>query len=128
MARFIMSYRTYNWKTKNPVIDKVRTILQDEDFYTKNKRNMLHQLTGVAVSTYDGWFEGDTKDPKHTTVMATLSALGYEERFVKMGVIDLETELVAAEKWHEQQKKNRERASAKTNGKQKPKKAKGKSP
>lgn len=120
MARFIMSYRTYNWREKNPVIDKVRTILQDEGMYAKNKRSMLHSLTGVAVTTYDGWFEGETKDPKHTTIMATLSALGYEEQFVKASTIDLEKELLAAEKWRERQEAARERFKAQSNGKHKP--------
>ncbi len=115
MARFIMSYRTYNWKTKNPVIDKMRTVLQDEGMFAKNKRKMLHELSGVALSTFDGWFEGDTKDPKHATIMATMSALGYEEKFVKTEKLDFEKELEAAAKWREQQARAREKA--KTNSK-----------
>ncbi|HEX3412845.1 MAG TPA: hypothetical protein VHT00_14090 [Stellaceae bacterium] len=122
MARFIMTYRTYNWRQKNPVIDRVRTILQDEGLYTKKKRATLHALTGVAVATYDGWFEGETKDPKHTTIMATLSALGYEEQFVKTNTIDVDTELKAAAKWREKQQAEREKFEAKPNGKTRPKK------
>jgi hypothetical protein len=120
MARFIMSYRTYNWREKNPVIDKVRTILQDEGMYAKNKRSMLSALTGCSTSTYDGWFEGETRDPRHTTVMATLSALGYEERFVKAEKLDLDKELEAAAAWREKQDRARERFKAQSNGKHKP--------
>jgi hypothetical protein len=121
MARFIMSYRTYNWKNKNPVIDKVRTILQDEGMYAKNKRSMLSALSGCSTSTYDGWFEGDTRDPRHTTVMATLSALGYEERFVKAETLNLDKELAAAEQWREAQARAREKFNARPNGKHKAK-------
>jgi transcriptional regulator with XRE-family HTH domain len=121
MARFLMKYRCYNWKTKNPVIDKTRTILQDEGLYAKSKRRTLHELTGVSVSTYDGWFEGDTISPRHETVMATLAALGYEETFVKTTKINLENELEAAAKWREQQERARERQAAKPNGKGKSK-------
>jgi hypothetical protein len=125
MARFIMSYRCYNWKNKNPVIDKVRTILQDEGLYSKKTRQVLHQLSGVAVATYDGWFEGETKDPKHTTIMATLAALGYEEQFVKANEIDVDKELDAAAKWRERQEAEREKVKAQPNGHRKPKARKG---
>lgn len=120
MARFVMSYRCYNWKTKNPVIDKMRTVLQDEGLFAKNKRKILHELSGVSLSTFDGWFEGETKDPKHATIMATMSALGYEEHFVKpKKPIDLDAELQAAAKWREQQQRAKERfdADAGPNGK-----------
>lgn len=111
MARgFTTTYRTYNWTRKNPVIDKVRTILQDEGLYSKKKRNMLHQLSGVAVATYDGWFDGDTKDPKHTTIAATITALGYEEKFVKTEQVDYESELLVARTWLRKQKDLREKA------------------
>jgi transcriptional regulator with XRE-family HTH domain len=119
MARFLMKYRCYNWKTKNPVIDKTRTILQDEGMYAKSKRQILHQLSGVSVSTYDGWFEGDTVSPRHETIMATLAALGYEEQFVKANEINLEKELEAAGKWREQQERNREKAKPNGKGKKK---------
>jgi hypothetical protein len=112
MARFITGYRTYNWTKKNPVIGKVQTILQDEGLYAKKKRSMLHQLTGVAVSTYDGWFDGDTKDPKHTTIAATITALGYEEQFVKTNDINLEAELEVARAWLKKQDAAREKFNA----------------
>ncbi|MBO4221930.1 hypothetical protein [Bradyrhizobium neotropicale] len=113
MSRFILKYRTYNFVNKNPVIDKARTILQDEGLYAKSKRRMLHELTGVSVSTFDGWFEGDTRDPRHMTIMATMSALGYEEQFVKTKKLDMDQELEAAAKWREQQERARERSNSK---------------
>lgn len=118
MARgFIQKYRCYNYVNKNPVIDKVRTVLQDEGMYSKKKRNMLHQLSGVSVSTYDGWFEGDTKSPRHETIAATVAALGYEEHFVKTNSkLDLDKELIAAKAWAQKQKALREKYNAEQGG------------
>jgi hypothetical protein len=113
MARgFITAYRCYNYTNKNPVIDKVRTVLQDEGMYAKKQRHILHQLSGVNVSTFEGWFEGDTKNPRHETIMATLAALGYEEKFVKSEKIDIDAELEAAAAWAKRQKAKREAAKA----------------
>ena len=112
MARFFAGHRTYNWTKKNPVIGQLQTILQDEGLFAKKKRKLLHELSGVAVSTYDGWFEGDTKDPKHTTVMATVTAVGYEEKFVKTKDLDLEKELVVARAWLKKQEAAREKFNA----------------
>jgi transcriptional regulator with XRE-family HTH domain len=117
MARGFGTYRTYNWIKKNPVIDKIRTKLQDEGLYAKGKRKMLHDLTGVSVSTYEGWFEGDTQSPRHETIMATMTALGYEEEFVKKENINIEKELEAAAKWRERKEREREKQKAKSNGK-----------
>ena len=77
MAEFRM-YRTYRWlaKEKNPVIDKARTIAQDEGLF-KNLQ-ALHEITGVLASTFHNWWHGDTRNPQHGTVMAFMTALGYE--------------------------------------------------
>jgi hypothetical protein len=121
MARgFTQTYRCYNYVDKNPVVDKVRTILQDEGYYNKKKRPILHQLSGVATTTFDGWFEGDTRNPRHETIMATMAALGYEEKFVKVKTIDEERELKKATEWFEKQKelrgKTRSNGNGRTNG------------
>jgi hypothetical protein len=107
MARgFLRVYRTYNpLGQKNPVIDKMRTVLQDEGMFAKKRRQILHEISGVAVTTFDGWFEGDTINPRHETIMATMSSVGYEEQFVKKKEIDIEKERELAAKWLEQQER-----------------------
>lgn len=126
MARFIFGYRCYNFTNKSPVIDKVRTVLQDEGMYSKKKRAMLHQLTGVSVSTYDGWFEGDTRSPRHETIGATLAALGYEEKYVKAEDLDYDKELEVAKAWLKKRTAEKEKAAGSSNGKAaKAKKKKG---
>ncbi len=120
MARFVMRYRTYNFTNKNPVIDKVRTVLQEEGFFSKKKRYQLHQLSGVAVATYDGWFEGDTKNPTHATIAATITALGYEEQFIKKEEIDYQQEILVAKAWLKKQDELRKKAKAMATPKKKP--------
>jgi hypothetical protein len=91
MAEFRM-YRTYRWlaKEKNPVIDKVRTIVQDEGLY--KDMTALHEISGVSVGALNGWFFGDTRNPQHATIAAVLTSMGYEEQFVKQKDIDVEKE------------------------------------
>lgn len=121
MAEFRM-YRTYRWlaREKNPVIDKVRTIVQDEGLY----KNMtaLHEISGVSVGALNGWFFGDTRNPQHATIAAVLSSLGWEETFVKQKTIDVEKERKAGQAWLE--KRAEEREAAKPNGHRKPRKKK----
>lgn len=123
MAEF-RSYRTYRYIQKNPVIDKVRTVLQDEGLF-KNLR-VVHEISGVAVATLDNWFHGDTKNPFHSTIAAVMSSVGYEETFQKTKDIDVEAERAAGKKWLATRKRARdlERGKAKPNGSRKPRKKK----
>lgn len=119
--RIRRQYRTYRYQEKNPVIDKMRTIAQDEGMYSKKQRGMLAALSGVARATYDGWWDGDTKNPQHHTAMAFITSLGYEEQFVKAKPIDVEKELKAAANWalkeDERVGRMRKATKKKTNGK-----------
>jgi transcriptional regulator with XRE-family HTH domain len=107
-------YRTYRYINKNPVIDKTRTLLQDEGVYKNLK--VVSEITGVAVSTLDGWFNGDTKNPFHQTIAAVVTGFGYEEQFVKKREINLDAEREAAAKWREARERLKKRKQ-KQNGK-----------
>jgi hypothetical protein len=114
-------YRTYRWmpREKNPVIDKLRTIAQDEGLYKNLK--VLHEISGVSATTFHGWWHGDTVNPQHGTIMAFLTSVGWEEQFVKSKVIDIEKERLAGQAWLAKRAEEREKASpAKSNGRQKP--------
>jgi hypothetical protein len=118
MARgFIRVYRTYNYVDKNPVIDKVRTLIQDEGLIAK--LGIVHELSGVATTTIDNWLNGDTRNPQHGTIAAVITALGYEEQFVKTKDLDIEKERKVAAAWQERQEK---KEKAKPNGHAKKKK------
>jgi hypothetical protein len=88
------TYRSYSFKTKDPVIDRVRTILQDEGL----SNNDAHIISGVSTTTLHNWFEGETRRPQYATVAAIISSVGYEAKFVKEKKINYERELEKARK------------------------------
>jgi hypothetical protein len=103
--------RTYRYIDKNPVIDKMRTVLQDEGLF--KKLNLVHELSGISASCLHGLFHGDTRNPQHRTVAGVMSALGYEEQFIKTKDLDIEKERKAAADWFAKQEREREREKAK---------------
>lgn len=67
-------YKSYNFVDKDPVIDKLRTVIaQEGESYTH-----LQKTSGVSTTTMYGWFNGRTKRPQFATVMAVFRAMGYD--------------------------------------------------
>ncbi len=116
MARgFLRVYRTYNYVDKNPVIDKVRTLIQDEGLFKELK--IVHEISGVSTSTLDNWFNGTTRSPQHATIAAVITSLGYEETFHKKKDIDIERERKLGAEWLEkQERKSKSKPKKRTNG------------
>lgn len=73
-------YKTYLFKNKDPIIDELRTIIQD----TGITYNDISVVSGVTKQTLHNWFHGATKRPQYATVAAVLAAIGYEHRLVKI--------------------------------------------
>jgi DNA-binding phage protein len=71
-------YKTYSFKEKDPIIDHMRTIVQDEGL----KHSEIHALSGVSSTTLYNWFEGETKRPQFATVMAVARSMGYDLKLV----------------------------------------------
>jgi hypothetical protein len=70
----LKSYRSYVFKDKDPVIDILRTAVQDSGkSYTD-----INADSGVAASTMANWFGGAVKRPQFATVNAVARALGKE--------------------------------------------------
>jgi hypothetical protein len=90
-------YRTYRFIDKDPVIDEVRTIVQDEGLMKSLK--IVSQLSGLSMTTLNKWFGGETRKPQNASVMAVITALGYERKFVKSRSLDVERELEFAVAW-----------------------------
>lgn len=107
-------YRTYRYVDKDPVIDKVRTVLSDEGLL--KKLGLVHELSGVGDATLSNWFEGDTKKPQNPTVEAVLTSLGYERHIVKTQTLDFEKERIKARKWRERQEELASEGRRRTNG------------
>lgn len=65
-------YRTYNFVDKDPIIDKVRTAVEDSGkSYSK-----IHESSGVSTTTLYNWLHGDTRRPQFCTVAAVLNDVG----------------------------------------------------
>ena len=69
-------YRNYVWIDKDPIVDALRTICQDE----KLTNYEAAAITGVSVTTFANWFEGPTQRPMNATSTQVAAALGYVRR------------------------------------------------
>jgi hypothetical protein len=96
MAR-VSVYRTYRFIDKDPVIDETRTIVQDVGLMTRLQ--VVADLSGVGVGTLRNWFTGGTRKPQNATVMAVVTALGYERKFVRSRTLDIDKEREFALAW-----------------------------
>lgn len=63
-SRTIRVYRSYNFTDKNPIVDRLRTRMQDIGLDCRE----LAAATGLSLSCVRGIFEGGTRDPLHSTV------------------------------------------------------------
>jgi hypothetical protein len=111
-VRIQRRFRTYQFRNKNPIIDKMRTVAQDEGLYSKKQRNILHHISGVATSTYNAMWDGETISPNHKTIAAFFTSLGYEESWRKSRKINIEEELELAKEWADKENKRAERERA----------------
>jgi DNA-binding phage protein len=77
--RTLNLYKSYSFRDKDPIIDKIRTVIQDESASYKE----IHEASGVATTTLYQWFDGETKRPQFATIMAVVRALGYDMQIVR---------------------------------------------
>ena len=72
-------YLTYLFKDKDPVIDELRTIIQDKNIDYEE----IEYLSGVRVKTLEAWFEGKTRRPKSSSIEAVGRACGMKRIWVR---------------------------------------------
>jgi transcriptional regulator with XRE-family HTH domain len=96
-------YRSYNFVDKDPVIDRIRTIVADEGL----SYGEIHIISGVSASTLTNWFDGETRRPQYATIAAVTYALGYKQEFVKAKKLDYEKEITKAKAEIEQAAKSK---------------------
>lgn len=95
-------YRTYRFLDKDPVIDELRTLVSGEGLM--KKLDLVHQISGVATTTLDNWFHGDTVSPQNRTIMAVATSLGFERSWTKADARwSIDTELKKAAAWERRQ-------------------------
>lgn len=80
-------YKSYLFKTKDPAIDRIRTVMQDHF----GKRNLsaedyaeVYEQGGPSAGCIKSWFEGKTKRPQNATLEAAGRAIGYHRVWRKI--------------------------------------------
>ena len=68
-------YQSYNFVDKDPIIDEVRTAIQDSGVSYK----YIEDKSGVTDQTLRNWFDGRTRRPQACTVRAVLNCLPHHQ-------------------------------------------------
>jgi transcriptional regulator with XRE-family HTH domain len=66
------TYKSYVFKTKDPIIDALRTAYEDAGGSYKE----ISARSGVSYSTIHNWFHGKTRRPQFATVAEVAIACG----------------------------------------------------
>jgi len=83
-----MAFKTncYLFRTKDPVIDELRTMVQDK-YEGKLNRRVLRDIEangGAKANTTAGWFFKAVRKPQNPLIEATGRAIGYHRPWRKM--------------------------------------------
>lgn len=97
--------RTYRWIDKDPVVDELRTMVNDEGL--SKRLNIVADLASLARTTVHNLFKGETKRPQNATVMAIVTSLGYQRKFVRERKLNIEEELPLAIAWLKRERAKR---------------------
>lgn len=84
--RTIGTYRAYNFRAKDPVIDELRTIVEDHFGRRVNGGDLrnIAEGGGPTVGCMRGWFFGTVKRPTNPTIEAAGRSIGFERVWRKM--------------------------------------------
>ena len=82
------TYKSYNFVDKDPMIDEIRTIVEQSGATYK----WVHEESGVSATTISKWFDGSTRRPQAATMNAVLRSLGF-----KLGVVEFQKVIVPQE-------------------------------
>jgi hypothetical protein len=76
-ARGIITYKSYMFREKDPIIDALRTAVSEAQVSGTHKTyTILSNASGVSTTTLHGWFHGKTRRPQFATTAAVGRALG----------------------------------------------------
>ena len=76
------TYKSYSFVDKDPMIDELRTIVQQHGSTYKD----IHEHSGVSAGTLSNWFSGPTKKPQAATINAVARSMGW-----KLGLVPYDT-------------------------------------
>jgi hypothetical protein len=80
------TYKSYVFKTKDPVIDELRTIAEQHYGRRINGKTLaeIAEDGGPSSGCMRGWFFGATKRPQNPTVEAAGRAMGFQRVWRRM--------------------------------------------
>ncbi|WP_442784050.1 hypothetical protein [Collimonas fungivorans] len=85
--RTIKMYKTYSFRNKDPIIDIMRTALQDEAKATgiseRKMQRIACELSGLSPGTPTGWFRKGVKRPQFASLNAFARAIDYDLTLVR---------------------------------------------
>jgi hypothetical protein len=79
-------YKSYMFTNKDPVIDEMRTLMQDEFGRGKISNKALEsveEMGGPTPGTIRNWFYGDTKRPQNASIEAAGRAIGMKRVWIR---------------------------------------------
>ena len=105
-------FRTYRFIDKDPVIDELRTLLQDEGLFDQLAKVAV--LANLSYSTVYSLFHGETRRPHNSTASSIGTCAGYERGWKKVRRnINWDEELKLAIAWNKKERKRMEALRAK---------------
>lgn len=111
MAVIRRMLRSYRFIDKDPIKDKMQTMLQDIGMF--GDLGTVAILANVSKQTVNNLFHGDTRRPQNATVEGIIRACGYERVLRQVKQLDVEKELKEALAFNRTEAKRIARANAK---------------
>ena len=78
-TRGFITYDTYNFKDVDPVIDEMRTALDDSG----HKASWACGVSRLSTTTVSNWFNNKTKRIENARIWAFMGALGYRRKWIR---------------------------------------------
>jgi len=78
-------YGAYNFRTKDPVVDELRTLIEDQTGARITRKNLkkIEEDGGPTTGAMAGWFMGKTRRPQSASIEAAGRAIGFKRKWVK---------------------------------------------
>lgn len=79
------TYKSYLFRSKDPVIDELRTLIQDQNGgkLTRKSLTKIERGGGPSVGCMSEWFFGKTRRPNSATIEAAGRSIGYRRKWVR---------------------------------------------
>lgn len=77
-------YKSYMFRTKDPVIDELRTMATDTYGTLKGAARRIEEDGGPRAGTVRNWWMGDVRRPQSAGVEAAGRAMGFQRTWVRL--------------------------------------------